>query len=115
MTDARESRPTGTRPRLVLAAVYLMAVAVLMAGRALLSSMSGELESMGATAAEEAQWAWANGLARGGFIMVFVCAVLVFALRKLLRLTLSTAFGVVMAGVLLAGFVFFLTWSASMG
>jgi hypothetical protein len=110
MTQSQDLKPAIARSRVALGLLYAGVLASVMIGSALIASMGGELPSDDPTAGEQSRWAWGNGLALTGFVLTLLCAALLFAFRKRLGLRLSTAAGVVLAGGLLAGFLYFLTW-----
>lgn len=98
------------RTRVVFGLFLLVAIAALTVGSALQSSLSGEFPPYGATALEEARWAWGSALVPIGGALAFVWAVLVVVLRKQLGFRLSTSIGVAIGGLAAALFLTFVSW-----
>ena len=103
-------KPARTRSRVLLGLLYLGTAACVVAGSALVSSMGGELPSYDPTAGERSRWVWGNGLTLAGAALTVVCAALVVAFRKRLGLRLGGALGLLAAGILLTGLVWFFAW-----
>ncbi len=103
------------RPRVVFGLFLLVAVACLMIGSALQSSLGGELPPDGATANEETRWAWGDALVRLGGAVALVWTVIAVVLRKRIGLRLSTAVGVAIGGLATALFLAYLAWMAFLG
>ncbi len=110
MTQTQDLKPVVTRSRVVFGFLYLVALACLVIGSALVSAMGGELPTYDPTTAEHSQWAWGNGLTLTGIALTLVTAVLLFVFRKRLRVGLQATVGVTVAGVLLAGLLYFFAW-----
>ncbi|MBG0718745.1 hypothetical protein G3N18_11845 [Microbacterium sp. 2C] len=113
MTQSQQALTSvSARTRVVFGLFLLVAIAALTVGSALQSSLSGEFPPYGATALEEARWAWGSALVPIGGALAFVWAVLVVVLRKRIGLRLVTAVGVAIGGVAVALFLAFTAWMA---
>lgn len=102
------------RSRVLVGLLYVGAVASVMVGSALVSSMGGELPVYGPTAEEQSRWAWGNGLTLAGVVLTLLCVALLFFFRKRLGLSLRTAVGVGIAVALLAGLLYVFAWGLGM-
>ncbi|WP_157532500.1 hypothetical protein [Microbacterium sp. TNHR37B] len=94
----------------VVGLLLLVAVASLAAGSALQSSLSGGLPPYGATASEEARWAWGRALWAIGATLALGWAVLVVAIRRRIGLRLIPAVGVALGGIAVALSIAFVAW-----
>lgn len=110
MSRLQDLTPAVMRARVLVGLLYMGAVACVMVGSALLSSMGGELPVYDPTAAERSQWAWGQGLGLAGAALTLLCVALVFALRRRLGLSLGAAARVALGVILLSGLLYFLTW-----
>lgn len=108
----RESTSGSTLIGGVVGLLLLVAVASLAAGSALQSSLSGELPPYGATASEEARWAWGSALWPIGATLALGWAVFVVVIRRRIGLRLIPAAGVALGGVVVALSIAFVTWIA---
>ena len=111
MTQTQRAAPSGsTTPRVVLGLLLLVAVASLMVGSALQSSLSGEFPPYGATASEEVRWAWGTALWQVGAALAILWAVLVVVFRKRIGLRQLPTIGVAFGGVAVAMFLAYMAW-----
>lgn len=90
------------------------AVAAVMAGGALVSSMGGELPTYGPTDGERSRWVWGNGLSLAGATLTVLCSVLVVLFRTHVRLSLRAAVGAAIAVSLCAALLYVVAWGAFM-
>ncbi len=111
MTQSQQALTSvSARTRVVFGLFFLVPVAALMIGSALRSSMSGEFPPYGATALEEARWAWGGALVPIGGAMALVWAVLVVVVHERIGFRLITAIGVAIGGLAVAMFLAYLAW-----
>lgn len=111
MTQTQRAPTSGsTLPRVVLGLLLLVAVASLMVGSALQSSLSGEFPPYGATASEEVRWAWGRALWPVGAALAAVWAVLVVLLRRRMGLRLGSTVGLALGGVAAALSLAYVAW-----
>jgi len=114
MSGSHDRSQTTTRFRIAIGAAYGVAVASVIAGAALASSMGGELPVYGPTDGERSRWAWGNGLTVLAAALTIGCAVLLLVFPRRLGLTRRTAVGAALVATLLAGLLYVFAWGAFM-
>ncbi len=93
---------------------YAVAVASVIAGAALVSSMGGELPVYDPTAAERSRWAWGNALTATGAALTVGCAALLVAARRRLGIRPRAAVVAAFVATFIVGLLYVLAWGAFM-
>lgn len=114
MSGSHDVSPTTARSRILFGVAYALAVASVIVGAALVSSMGGELPVDDPTVAERSRWAWGNTLTATGAALTVGCAALLVVGRRRLGLTLGAAAGAALVATFLIGLLYLLAWGASM-
>jgi len=114
MTHPQDLKPVVARSRVLVGVLYAGALASVMIGSALVSSMGGELPVYGPTAEEQSRWAWGNVLTLAGVVLTLLCVALLFFFRKRLGLSLRAAVGVGITTALLGGLLYVFAWGLAM-
>ncbi len=114
MAHPQDLKPAVARSRVLVGVLHAGALASVMIGSALVSSMGGELPVYGPTAEEQSRWTWGNGLTLAGVVLTLLCVALLFFFRKGLGLSLRAAVGVGITTALLAGLLYVFAWGLAM-
>lgn len=114
MSGSPDVPQTMARSRVVVGAAYAVAVASVLAGAALVSSMGGEVPVYGPADEERSRWAWGNGLAVTGAALTIGCSALVVGFRRRLGLTLRAAAVAALGATFLVGLLYVLAWGVFM-